>query len=177
MTELQHSTETPLVVERGRSSLVGWLIGALVVAVVAAVGLGALVYADHQQTPAQRDAVVAVQTYVDAMNAHDATAVAAASTSDCTWISIGGGVVVDGPYTGDALTAAVKDWVDAGIDLETIGTPAVSGDTQVVVQTHATFSSEPTAGGSGAITYTVRDDGDGLKVASAVFVLTSGNDA
>ena len=52
---------------------------------------------------------------------------------------------------------------------------APGDDIEVVVQTHATFSSSTTAGGSGAITYTLRDDGHGLKVSSAVFVLTSAN--
>jgi len=43
----------------------------------------------------------------------------------------------------------------------------------VVVQTHAIFSGAPSAGGGGAITYTLRDDGNGLKVASVVFVMNS----
>lgn len=175
MTELQHSAEPDIRVERGGSSLVAWLIACLAVALVAVVGLGVVVYSDHQQTGAQRAAVAAVQTYIDAMNAHDTTALTAASTADCTWLSVAGGAVVDGPYTGDALATAVKDWFDGGIALETIGQPDVSSDIEVVVQTHATFSSSTTAGGSGAITYTLRDDGHGLKVSSAVFVLTSAN--
>jgi hypothetical protein len=103
------------------------------------------------------------------------TAVLAAQTSDCSWMSVADGAVVDGPSKADALVNQERDWLSSGLNLATVGTPLVAADDQVVVQTHATFTSAPSAGGTGEITYTLRDDGSGLKVSSVVFVMTSSN--
>lgn len=176
MTDLQHDMVPETApVEHHRSALVWWLAGGLAVALLAVIGLGAWVYTDHHQTTSQQNAVAAVTAFTDAINAHDITAVTAAQTADAAWVSIAGGQVVDGPYLSDALVTQERDWMSSGLDLATLGTPLVSNDTQVVVATHATFSSEPGAGGGGSITYTLRDDGSGLKVASATFVVNSSN--
>jgi ketosteroid isomerase-like protein len=176
VTDLQHDVVPETApVEHHRSALVWWLAGGLAVALLAVIGLGAWVYTDHHQTTSQQNAVAAVTAFTDAINAHDVTAVTAAQTADATWVSIAGGQVVDGPYLSDALVTQEKDWMSSGLNLATLGTPLVSNDTQVVVATHATFSSEPAAGGGGSITYTLRDDGSGLKVASVTFVMNSSN--
>jgi ketosteroid isomerase-like protein len=148
--------------------------GGLALAPLAVIGLSAWVYSDHHQSTAQREAVAAVTAYTDAVNAHDRDAVKAAQTIDATWVSVAGGTVVDGPYAGQALVDQGSSWISEGIRLETVGTPLASSDQQVVVQTHATFS-EPTAGGGGAVTYTLEDQGHGLTVVSAVFVVDSAN--
>ena len=175
MTDLQHHVVPEAApVEHHRSALVWWLAGGLALALLAVIGLGAWVYTDHHQSTAQRDAVAAVTAYTDAVNAHDMAAVKAAQTIDATWVSVAGGAVVDGPYAGQALVDQETSWISEGLTLETLGTPLVSSDQQVVVPTHATFS-DPTAGGGGAVTYTLEDQGHGLKVVSAVFVVDSAN--
>jgi ketosteroid isomerase-like protein len=147
----------------------------LAVALLVVIGLGAWVYSDHRQTVSQQKAVAVVTAYVNAVNANDMTAVKAAQTSDNSWMSVANGSVVDGPYKAEAQVTHEIDWLSSGLNLATVGTPLVSSDIQVVVQAHATFRSDPSAGGSGAITYTLRNAGSGLKVSSAVFVVTSSN--
>lgn len=176
MSDLQHKQvpETAPGVNH-TPALVAWLAAGLAVALIAVIGLGVWVYSDHHQNAAQQNAVAAVTAYVDAVNGNDMTAVLAAQTSDSSWMSVAEGSVVDGPYKADALASQERDWLSSGLNLATVGTPLVAGDDQVVVQTHATFTQEPSAGGSGAITYTLRDDGSGLKVSSVVFTMTGTN--
>jgi len=176
VTDLQHRQSPDTVpVEHRRSALVWWLTGGLAVALLAVIGLGAWVYSDHHQTVNQQNAVAAVTAYINAVNANDMTAVKAAQTSDSSWLSVANGAVVDGPYQAEALVTQETDWLSSGLNLATIGTPLVSSDSQVVVQTHATFTTDPSMGGSGAATYTLRDEGSGLKVSNVVFVVTSSN--
>lgn len=176
MTDLVHATTTPDAnSDRHSTVLLRWTVGALVLALVALVGLSTWVVLDHHQTDAQRSALTAASAYVDAMNAHDLDAVKAAQTTDNTWISVGGGTVVDGPTTGSSLVSSEQDWFSAGLALTGTSTPYATSDSTVVIATRATFSSEPTAGGAGTIVYTLRDDGSGLKVSSVTFVMTSSN--
>ena len=176
MTDIQHrQIPDTAPVEHRRSALVWWLAGGLAVALLAVIGLGAWVYNDHHQTASQQNAVAAVTAYINAVNANDMTAVKAAQTSGNSWMSLANGSIVDGPYTAAALVTQETDWLSSGLNLATVGTPLVSSDSQVVVQTHATFRTDPSAGGTGAITYTLRDEGSGLKVSDVVFVVTSSN--
>jgi len=176
VTDIQHQQipETAPV-EHRRTALVWLLAGGLAVALLAVIGLGAWVYNDHHQTASQQNAVAAVTAYINAVNGNDMTAVKAAQTPDNSWMTVVNGAVFDGPYQAEALVTQEADWLSSGLNLATIGTPLVFSDTQVVVQTHATFSTDPTRGGSGAVTYTLRNAGSGLKVSSAVFVVTSSN--
>ena len=176
MTDIQHrQIPDTAAVEHRRSALVWWLAGGLAVALLAVIGLGAWVYSDHHQTASQENAVAAVTAYIDALNGNDMTAVKAAQTSDNSWMTVANGSVVDGPYKAEALVTQESDWLSEGLNLATVGDPLVSSDSQVVVQTNATFRTDSSAGGSGAITYTLRDDGSGLRVSNVVFVATSSN--
>ena len=128
-------------------------------------------------------AVTAVTAFIDAVNSHEILAVEAAQTPDNVWLSVTNGATIDGPYSGEVLVANVeRDWLYSELQLTPDGAPLVVSDSQVVVPTHATFN--PTKAmsritlppfGSGAVTYTVRDDGSGLKVASVFSVMTGSN--
>jgi len=125
----------------------------------------------------------AVTAFIDAVNSHEISAVEAAQTPDNAWLSVTNGVMISGPYSGEVLVAYVEpDWLYSELQLTTAGAPLVVSDSQVVVPTHATFNPAKALSritippfGSGAVTYTVRDDGSGLKVASVFSVMTGSN--
>jgi len=142
MTDLQHEVvpETPPL-EHHRSALVWWLAGGLAVALLAVVGLGAWVYADHHRTTPEpsptepsAEVVALLDQRIAAMNRGDGAAAAALYAKDAVLDEIEGEPYPSGTasytFTGRAqIQERLQGLVeDAGLRLEAVGEPVQLGN-------------------------------------------------
>jgi ketosteroid isomerase-like protein len=129
-TASQHRTGTTL------------LVVSLVVAVFAALGLGAWVYVDHNGMPgAQAQSISVTTDHISALNAHDMDAVLDLSTDPASWMSSSYGVTSAGPYVGDAFVAQMQEQFDLGLTIDTSGPMvALSDGTMVSVAAQVSFT-------------------------------------
>ncbi len=108
--EQQQPHEAPAVApKRSRGRI--WLIVVLVVALLAAVGVG--VWAVAGSSSGESDASKLVKDYTKALNDHDVAAMKALSAPEATFTIVApdSGLVIQGPYRGDAYYAFMQDQV------------------------------------------------------------------
>jgi ketosteroid isomerase-like protein len=168
VTDLQHEfVPETAPVEHHRSTLNRWLAGGLVVALLAAIGLGAWVFYDHNHTDltsTQTAAVAVVNANLAAHNADDWTALTNTMTSDAVWMAVAAGKITDGPLGVEEYVGMIKSM--GGVHFTTLGEPTVAGDTVVAVP----VSLSAGATGTGMAVFTVRNDGGQVKVSEMVYL-------
>ncbi|HEY5136564.1 MAG TPA: nuclear transport factor 2 family protein [Candidatus Nanopelagicales bacterium] len=170
MTDLHdQQTRGTAPVEHRRSALVWWLAGALAVALLAVIGLGAWTYAQHRGSSEQQAAMTAVTAFMDARNAHDPAAVAAATTSTIVFSGMVGGTITEGPYAGTQFTKSFTEQMGRTFHIEAVSPGVVSGTDEIAVPTHITAGD----GGvdlTGIAVYRVTDVNGITKVSEIVWI-------
>ena len=154
-----------------------WLVASLIIAVVAALGLGAWVYVDHNGMPGpQQQAITVVTDHIAATNAHDIDAVLGVSTDPVSWMSSSYGVTSAGPYVGDAYVAQMQEQFDLGLTIDTTGPMAALSDGSMVsVAAQVSFTDGPAYTGpyDGVLVYYLQEIDGELLVSHVVWMSTS----
>jgi len=170
VTDVQHqSIPQTAPVEHHRSALVWWLAGGLAVSLLAVIGLGAWVYADHRGSSEQQAAMTAVTAFMDARNAHDPAAVAAATTSDIVFSGIVAGTISEGPYAGTQFTKWFTDQMGPTFHIDAVSPGVMSGTDEIAVPTHIT-ASDAGVDLTGIAVYRVTEVNGTMKVSEIVWL-------
>lgn len=150
-----------------------WLTASLVVAVLAAIGLGAWVYTDHYGIPgAQHSAVAAVTAQIEATNAHDVAAIQAVSATSPSWVYSLHGVPTSDPYVGADYFSQMQEQYTHGVHITTTGpTVALPDGSMVSVGAEVTFDgAEPSAG---VLVFCLQDIDGAMKISHTVWMPNS----
>lgn len=153
-----------------RSPLVGWLAGALVVAVLAVAGLGLWVFLDHRSSADQQAAMTAVTAFMAAKNASDPDAVQAATTSDVVETGLVDGALVEGPMSGTAFTRRFTLTLGPGFHMTKVGPATMAGDDVIAVPTRVTLPKMDGYDKTGIAVYRVEDVDGTAKIAEIVWL-------
>lgn len=175
MVDIQHSAQPAQRADtttqaHERSSLVWWLAGALVVAVLALAGLGLWAYLDHKSSADQQAAMTAVTAFMAAKNASDPDAVQAATTSDVIDTGLVNGAINEGPMSGTAFTRRFTRTLGPGFHMTRVGPATMAGDHVIAVPTRVTLPKMDNYDKTGIAVYRVEDVNGTPKIAEVIWL-------